>query len=308
MKPENLFPFKIPIKVLKVFGLWQKKTSSSLYFFYGVVMHVIFIDIYTLLQFYYFFTFMTFEDFAFLMTLLPTYAALVVKSINFMYYVDDIVMLLETIQEILEEESFTETLQKQLYRVHLVYIWFSGTAIATCILAIGIPFVYHELPYRMWFPYDYNKSQVLFWLSVSYQLFDSTCYAAVDIVLDTLPAIFMCYILGMLEELCSRLENLKGQSNVVGGSKEFIKIDNKKELLHLIQLQLKIHDLSRKVEKYFSFVIVAQGSMSTLILCTTSFALTIVSSIFFVLSICNTFKETVMKIIDVFYIFDLLTF
>jgi hypothetical protein len=49
MNPEEFFPCKIPIKVLKTFGLWQKKDSSLAYFFYGVVMHVIFIDIYTLL-------------------------------------------------------------------------------------------------------------------------------------------------------------------------------------------------------------------------------------------------------------------
>lgn len=239
-------------------------------------MHVVFIEIPTLLQFFYLFTFETFVDFAFLMTLLPTYAALLVKSINLMYYVDEILSLLEMIQDILEKEEFTDLLYKHLRKIHLIYLIFWGAAVGTCILAVGIPFVYHELPYRMWFPYDYRNSQFLFWFTVAYQIFDSVAYASVDIVLDTFPAIFMCFILGMLEELCARLESLKVCKKNAGDSKSDQKASDKKKLIKCIKLQLKIHEITRKVEKYFSIVIMAQGLMSTVILCTTSFALTIV--------------------------------
>lgn len=37
--------FRVPFKVLKVFGIWQEKTSSLPYRFYGFFVHFLFIDL-----------------------------------------------------------------------------------------------------------------------------------------------------------------------------------------------------------------------------------------------------------------------
>lgn len=153
-------------------------------------MHSIFIEIYTLLQFYCLFTLETFEDFAFLMTLLPTYTALVVKPINLMYYVDEIFLLMETIQEILEVEKFTEVLKKYLKRIHAIYLIFWNAAVATCMLTIVMRLSWTTIPNVVSLRL---QEKIKFWFSVAYQVFDSTCYASVGIVLETLPVFYVLH-------------------------------------------------------------------------------------------------------------------
>lgn len=169
MNSENLFPFGLPIKILKIAGIWQRKSSSWTYFCYGIIMHFNFIELFTLLQFVYLFTFETFVDFAFLMTVLPTYLALVVKSIILMFNVEEIYELLSMIQDFIVNENLEETLKKYLKRIEKVFKVFWGSAVVTTTLALGIPVFLHQLSYKMWFPYDYTKNQFLFWLSVSYR-------------------------------------------------------------------------------------------------------------------------------------------
>lgn len=71
---SNIFaPLRLPIKMLRVTGLWQRKQSTWAYLFYGVFMHIFIVDLFMTLQFMYLFTFESLEDFANLMTMLPTY-------------------------------------------------------------------------------------------------------------------------------------------------------------------------------------------------------------------------------------------
>lgn len=185
MNGENLFPFGLPIKILKLSGVWQRKSSSWTYFFYGIITHLIFIDLFTFLQFCYFFVFETFEDFAFVMTLFPTFLAFNVKTVILMREVDEICDLLEDVQQFVEQKNLSEKLQKHLKLIDLVFKTYWGSATVACILALGMPLVLHELPYRMWFPYDYTNNELLFWFSVAYQGFVTICLSIVDIILDT---------------------------------------------------------------------------------------------------------------------------
>jgi hypothetical protein len=182
----------------------------------------------------------------------------------------------------------------------LIFKVLSVAAITTGVFALGIPFVSHELPYKMWFPYDYKKNQLHFWLSVAYQGFDTICFSVVDITHDVLIAMFMCYIIGMLEELCGRLENMKvgelslnqkktNQKRFDSKAKSKIRdigesskasdaeTENKREFLKCLMFHSKVTRISRKVEELFSTMIMVQGLMTTLVVCTTMYALTIVS-------------------------------
>jgi hypothetical protein len=284
MSSSSLFPFDLPMKVLKTAGVWQRKSSSWTYFCYGILVHLIFVDLYTLLQFAYLFTFETFEDFAILMSLLPTYCSLTVKSIIFMTRGDKVAELLATLNEIVEKEKFSENLQKHLKRIDFVFKFFWGSAAVTCVMALGIPFINHELPFLMWFPYDYKNNELLFWFNVAYQGTEVLCYSAVNVILDTVPAMFMCYIHGMLEEFYGRLESIQAEENS-GGNTEGTRAsrgnkNRQKDFLDCLALHSKILEMARKVEEYFSTMIMVQGLMSSVILCTTAYALTIVSLIF----------------------------
>jgi hypothetical protein len=275
MSSSSLFPFNLPMKVLKIAGVWQRKSSSWTYFCYGIVVHLIFVDLYTLLQFAYLFTFETFEDFAILMSLLPTYCSLTVKSIIFMTRGDKVAELLNTLKEMVEREKFSENLEKHLKRIDFVFKFFWGSAAVTCFMALGIPFINQELPFLMWFPYDYKNNEFLFWFNVAYQGSEVLCYSAVNVILDTIPAMFLCYIHGMLEEFYGRLESIQAEESSMERTRD-VK-NRQKNFLDCMALHSKIVGMAKKVEEYFSTMIMVQGLMSSVILCTTAYALTIVS-------------------------------
>lgn len=133
----------------------------------------------------------------------------------------------------------------------------------SCIFSVITPFTQHILPYPMWFPFDYEKNEPLFWLSVLYEsitVFPNCCIA---IAIDLIPIMFMTYILAMMEQLCDRLEGLKRGSS--------------DELIRCVNTHLKILELKNKVEKIFSAILFLQCLLSCFILCTVSFALTNVS-------------------------------
>jgi hypothetical protein len=286
------------IKVLINAGIWQKKSSSWTYFCYGIVVHLIFIDLYFLLQFAYLFTFETFEDFALLMTMCPTCFAFAIQSLTLMSKIDEIEWILTEINQIAKEENFSEKFQKPLKLIDSIFKVFCTATFLCCTFGLGIPFINHELPYKMWFPFDYKNNELLFWLSVIYQGIDSMCFSIIDIVLDVMPAMFMCYIIGMLEELCDRLESMtirdkdgKSKTESFYRSKQKIastskdsegprsdsEAKNRQEFLKCLKLHSKILEISMKVEKLFSIVIMVQGMAMTLVVCTTMYALTVVS-------------------------------
>jgi 7tm Odorant receptor len=212
------------------------------------------------------------------MSVLPTYIAMLLKSINFITHIGEIKLLFDTIETVLEKDPMSEKFKKRIQTVDKVFKFFWASAVMTTVLGSLIPFVTHELAYRMWFPYDYNNNDVLFWISASFQIFESCSYCGLDMVLNMVPVFFMVYILGMLEQLCDRLDELKRRKtlNPDGSINRFESNNNSKEFLKCIEYHLNILQIKKRVEKIFSTVLLLQGLMSTLILCTTSYALTIV--------------------------------
>lgn len=283
MNQESLSTFKLMRRYLTLVGFWQTKQSSWLYFIYGIIMHLIFCDIFTLLMIIYLFNFETFEDFASVMSFLPTFLALFAKSINLMMSINEIELLFELVND--GTAGFkTQIIDKRIKTLRKIYICFVSSGFATCVASVFVPFIDHALPYRMWFPYDYKNVEVLFWLSASYQIVITCIISGVDITMDTLPIFFMSTIYGMLEQLQEKMENLKQPKNLLIDGPSITRInreENSKELLKCIKYHLKIIEITRKVERRFSIVLLAQGFMSTLIMCTTAYALTIVSSLIF---------------------------
>lgn len=279
MEFDLFLPFKIPLKMLKIFGFWQTKSSSWKYKIFGIMSHLLTIDLYTSLQFGYLFIFETADDFMNVMSLFPTCIALCFKSLNFIWKVDEVEELFDMLRVILKENEINEDFKNHLIRVDKIFKYFWASAVITSALGITVIFFQHELPYRMWFPYDIDTNEFGFWLSAVYQIIISCSVCGVVAVFDTMPIFFMSYILGMLDQLCTRLEDLKKRKilNTDGSVNEDQVKDNEKEFIKCIHYQLTILTFTRKVEKIFSAVLMAQGMMSSLILCTTAFALTIVS-------------------------------
>lgn len=165
---------------------------------------------------------------------------------------------------------------KQVYKI---FIAFWSSAVMSCLVGGIAPFKSRDLPYRMWLPEKGIDNDLVFWLSAMYQTINTTCLSGVDIVLDVLPVFFMSYVLEMLEELCEQLERIK--SPTLFNEDEMEDQSNRKLFIKCIKLHSRIVGLARNVEDIFAIALLMRGLMSTLIFCTTAFALTVVSILVF---------------------------
>lgn len=134
--------------MLKVFGFWQTKDSTWAYFCYGVFMHLIVVDLFMILQFLYLFTFETLEDFANLMTMLPTYLMCVIKTFNLFYKMPKIYELFALIEQTYASGLARRSNFGHVKHVYKIFIAFWTSAVVSCLVGGVAPFKSRELPYR----------------------------------------------------------------------------------------------------------------------------------------------------------------
>lgn len=289
---EPLEVFDFPFKVIKLFGVWQEKTSSWRYRIYGLFMRLFFVDFFTLFQFLFIFHFETIEELSDNISTLLTNIGEVLKTLNFMFKVTSIVKLVESLKKLMARseceltKNHNET-KKYVRQGWLLYKFLVASAVSTCALAGLVPVFNrqeHKLPYRMYFPYvDYKNNDVTFILLALYEMTPVvTCVAIIS--LDMLPVFFMCFATGLLEELSIRLEHIGEKDNVkeIAENPQSIKRnENKekdlKELLECIEIHQAIRNFVEDTQKHFSTLIMVQGVMSSIIFCTTAFMLSLVS-------------------------------
>ncbi|CRK90092.1 CLUMA_CG003810, isoform A [Clunio marinus] len=236
-------------------------------------MHLFFIELDTYLQLVFLFTFEDFEDFALLMTLLPTCIGLFFKTSNFAFKIKQIKQLMAIIEDLSTYCTKTEKLKKYLKKVDKITKLFMTLAFCSCIC--GAFHTMYELPYKMWFPYDINN-RLNYWISAIYQIIGSTILAQVTICIDLIPIIFMCYVIAFLDILCDRLQALKKEKIKITEFEDFL-VPSNEELSKCIEFGIKIGKCVELIEETFSTIFFAQGFFSTLILCTISFSLSLVT-------------------------------
>lgn len=260
---DHLFPFKIPISLLKVFGLWITDKFSPARLIYGTLTHLLVYEAFTLSEIICLFDVKSFEELTKLLTYLPTYVAAISKTINIITNSKQIRQLFIMIDEIVEEVDDKQELRRQLTvveRVFKVCLSFAFTA-----TFLGGLQGFSKLPYVMWFPWDENGSQLGHAFAALYQLFDGVICALLTTSVDFIPVMFMCYAGAFIDALCKRLEALKAKK---GGEEEFVKC---------IKLHENIKIFVNTIQKTFSTVLFVQSFFSSLILCIIAISLTTVS-------------------------------
>lgn len=291
------------MKYMKLMGMWQEKTSSKWYKFYGFVMHLINIDIYLAMQFgYLIIKLESVKDLSDVLSVLFSYIALLLKSLNFMYELEGIKSLIQTLKELIEfsaDETYEPRLKmlKQTKSVQRVFNLFWFFCILTCIASGFIPFFHttHEntrLPNHLWLPFEYTTDSYWYWILTYYQILNSLFYSGVIVALDILPVVFMSFIASLIDELAFRITKIgndlqqeqKDLCNATKRSDQNVQMEkqmrqevNKKELRKCIEIHLKIKAFVEKTGNIFSTMIIIQGLMSSIILCTCAFTLTLVS-------------------------------
>lgn len=262
---EDLFkPFKLCFWVFKTTGMWQDGKQSWTYFFLGYLLQLLFIDIYFVCQIIFVFKADNLADFIEAFALLTTYLTLIFKCVNFFYKLKEIKKSLKFLTSVLNQTTRIDSgnyVKSQVKFIFKIYKMFWATAIFTCCSGAFVPIFSRKMPYKVWFPFSTSYGGVGFWVASYYLVFNSFVVSAIDMAVDVLPCIFMSFIVGLLKELSDRLSTIK----------------NHKELIECIGIHKSLRKLVNDVEDNFSTTIFAQGLMSSVILCTCAFTMSVVS-------------------------------
>lgn len=288
--------FRLPFKVMKISGFWQNESSSWLYRFYGFFMHGIFISFFMLFQVFYFFHVESTQE---LLDCIGTWLTVFgefFKSLYWMSQMKKILELVNDLENLVKLSEYAENKSRNQLKGYLKQGSFAHrmimvSGVSTCLLAGLVPLFNrqdHKLAYVMHFPYlDYKHNDSLFILLALYQMspvFICLCILTVD----CLPILFLCFAIGMIEELSTRLENIGVKQNVRAITKNPQLVQKRQnenetahnELLQCVKIHLKIRDFVSKIQKNFSAVICVQGVISSIVFCSIAFMLSLVSLIF----------------------------
>lgn len=237
-----------------------------MYFFYGCFAIVIVVETYIASQIVYILKVTNLNDFIDTLGLFLTFLATQSKTINFLYKISRIKKLVRDLDDLLKFTEHTLSVKRghikskvnTVYRLYLAY-WTTGVVSCTAFF-ISI-LVYHELPYKLWFPFDIKTSSVGFWSAAAYTVIQSYIATAVAIALDIMPVIFIGFAVGLIEEFRERLERVR----------------TTEELVKCVEVHNKIKSYIKGIQDNFATVILIQGFMSSIILCVCAFSLSTVS-------------------------------
>jgi 7tm Odorant receptor len=100
-------------------------------------------------------------------------------------------------------------LKQRIRQAVIIYkLFLASAAMTTVIFGSITPFFTQLLPLKMWFPYDYRSNNASFWLSFGYQIISGYYVTLVLVSIFMIPIYIMCYLTGIIEELCDRLEKI----------------------------------------------------------------------------------------------------
>jgi hypothetical protein len=295
MDAELYKPFKLCLKILKTLGIWHDGTQTWTYFLVGHLMHFVAFGV--------FFVgllvsvcnekenLVTVVD---VIMLLASYSSLVVKTASFYWKINKIKKNLDVLDAMLkfsaeDQSTSREILKRRVDFGFKVFKAFLISAFMTCTFAAFVPIFTHELPYKLWFPFDTENSFIGFWIASVFLIVYSFVAGFIDMSLDMLPVIFITFAIGSVEELTDRISRIGEESKPrkakpgadmkAGSSKSINKPSEKqaaKDLVKCIEIQQKIKEFTKEIQQNFSLPIFAQELMSSVILCSNAFTLSLV--------------------------------
>lgn len=261
--------FEKPIKYLSLTGIWIDNDSTRWRITTTIFIHLLFVELLALFSIASVITAKSLVEFAEAVAFLPSYVAVSVKSINFILKKKKIQALVSTLNDLLSDSWIDDCeggkLKRridQVYRIFRVYLTFS---LVTFFAGATVPFIAHELPTKMWFPYDYKRSEFLFWLSVTYELLDGAMFAPITCIIDMFPVLFISFAIGMVEELSECLENLGSNLSSINGSDVFKQNEISRKFVKYTKVQIKLKALVTEIGNIFAITFWAQGFTCTLI-------------------------------------------
>lgn len=124
-------------------------------------------------------------------------------------------------------------------------------------------------------------NELKYYAAAVYNMLDSLVCASLNIALDSVPVIFMSYTIAMVHELSKRLEKI-GEDKIEEKQRKNQSRDrNMTELMKCVEIHLNLKGFSGQIVRRFSLMIFFQGMISSLIICTCIYILSLVTILCF---------------------------
>lgn len=280
---DYFLSLNLPLKFFKAFGLWQSKGTKTPYKVYGVVLHLIGVDMFLLAQLLHLLHVDNITEASDLLSVLFTYVMLCFKTLSVFYKLEEIIHLIEDLKDLISLsasgggrslEKF-KAREKQTNKIFQMY-W--GSCLMATLLGglvpiityLGNPYPPYKVAYKISAPIEYEQNIFWFMCVSMYQWIDSLCFCGLMVAADMLPVCFLNAGWGLLEELSERIERILLENETSE--------DSLKKVQKCIEIHLKLRRFIKNSQKIFSMMILAQGSTSLIILCTNTFVLSTVSN------------------------------
>lgn len=299
--------------VLKMVGIWQDGTGKILYKIYGLILHLYFIEqgliLTTIIIVIYVKEGNMIEFTQSLSTSLTLYNT-AMKSIIFVVTINRIKNLMENLKELLEFSDFKSTRRPLVIKYEATvmkitkYNAYFHFAICTLSMIMAVTSSDRRLPFKTYSYFDYKNDDNAYMFMNCAIYFMSLYVTGINGMLDVYPVIFMCYIIAFIEELGGYLaavefrEKLRKRNEfsystaieklyIYAGKFQKYQVDSFRkrdpntmvDLETCVNFHVRIKQFCDKVSKSYALHFMAQGLFSSLILCSTIFHLTKVSSL-----------------------------
>lgn len=269
--------FRPPFFVFKFLGLWQTKSSTWKYRIYGLLSNVLTIQLFSFFQFLYFFHLQDIQSFTDCLSVFVTTFGECIKTFNFLYNRNNLLNLIETCKLLIKKSEYEGNKTHSRIRLHVkratqTFYFLCISAIVTCLLSTLVPIIHRverKLAFPIYIPFvDPKSSDLMFLIVAAYQMtpiFICSMVAAFDM----LAIFFMAFAIGLIEELSVRIELIGYNCN--GPDEQY------KELIECMKIHQQIKLFVSGIQNHLSTFIMVQGFMSSLIICSTAFMLTLVT-------------------------------
>lgn len=266
MDADLLKPFKFCFLLLKALGLWQDGNQTWIYFVFGYFFHFVMIELYIVGLLLYIPNLENLDDWVDLLRMLFVYLGLAMKCFNFFLKIGNIKNCYKNLECLLENIKFQwfntrQHIKKRANQCFRIYIIFWACDIFCCIGVLAVVVFSHKMPNKLWFPFDTKTSEVGFWIGSLYLVVNAIIGGTTGVSFVMFPLIFICFAVGLIEELAERLREVK----------------KNEELIECIKVHIKIKEFVKEIHENFAMVILTEAVMSSTEICVSAFILSNVS-------------------------------
>ena len=277
MAVDYLTPFKIPFFVMKSLGAWQEKHSSWRYRFWGLLVHLVSIDLFVFYHSVYLYKALKkgdYKEFFKALKMCILMFSIMFKSFWFIVKINPVRRFLEDLKVLVDlggsnyndRPKFTAAITKIVKIVKGFYLTACLSVITTFSISL-IMFKQKVLMYESWTYWDYKTNDIAYWGAQANQLLLCFYGVSVDYGSDLMPIILMALATGLLQELAESIENEN--------------FDTEKKFDDLIERHVKLKELVGNISESLSTILMLQAACSAFILCASAFLLTMVRNFVF---------------------------